>query len=403
MSSPEFTVQTVFNKFSIIRQIGKGSFGTVYLGINNKTNEKVGIKTEIQTKKQHLSLLESECQKLNTLKNIIGIPKIYEYGKIEGFNILVMELLGKSLNDLFQSQHRKFSLKTVCTLGIDMLKIIQHVHERKLIHRDIKPDNYMMGRESLKDILYLIDFGLAKKYILNNGQHIPYKSGKNITGTARYCSIYTHLGIEQSRRDDLESIGYVLIYFLRGNLPWQGIKTKCNDKHYEKIGFVKQSTSIEVLCSDFPNEFCNYFNYVKQLEFEEDPNYNMLIELFERTLKKSCGTKYINNGICNGNRHNLFDWNSMGYKLESPRRNNKKKKESTVFSSPKRRSSIVNNGCNSDSDIKDNSFIGNNNNYFNEKENDDDDDNKETSRNDGKKKIRFKNKDNEVHCKCFIF
>ena len=91
MSSPEFTIQTVFNKFSIIRQIGKGSFGTVYLGINNKTNEKVGIKTEIQTKKPHLSLLESECQKLNTLKNIIGIPKIYEYGKIEGFNILVME------------------------------------------------------------------------------------------------------------------------------------------------------------------------------------------------------------------------------------------------------------------------------------------------------------------------
>jgi hypothetical protein len=260
----------------------------------------------------------------------------------------------------------------------------------------------MMGRESLQDTLYLIDFGLAKKYILNNGQHIPYKSGKNITGTARYCSIYTHLGIEQSRRDDLESIGYVLIYFLRGNLPWQGIKTKCNDKHYEKIGFVKQSTSIEVLCSDFPNEFCNYFNYVKQLEFEEDPNYNMLIELFERILKKYCGSKYINNGICNGNRHNLFDWNSMGNKLESPRRNIKKKKESTVFSSPKRRSSIINNGCNSDSDIKENSFIGKNNNYFNEKENVDDD-NKETSRNDGEKKIRVKNKDNEVHCKCFIF
>ena len=134
----QFNLQIVFNKYSIIRQIGKGSFGTVFAGINTKTNEKVAIKTEVQTDKPNLSLLESESHKLNSLRNSIGIPKIYEFGKVDGFNILVMEQLGKSLNQLFISQNRKFSLKTVCVLGIDMLIIIQHVNLMRIINRYIK-------------------------------------------------------------------------------------------------------------------------------------------------------------------------------------------------------------------------------------------------------------------------
>ena len=358
----QFNLQIVFNKYSIIRQIGKGSFGTVFAGINTKTNEKVAIKTEVQTDKPNLSLLESESHKLNSLRNSIGIPKIYEFGKVDGFNILVMEQLGKSLNQLFISQNRKFSLKTVCVLGIDMLKIIQHVHSKKQIHRDIKPDNYMMGRDNTRDTLYLIDFGLAKRYILSNGQHIPYKTGKSMTGTARYCSIYTHQGIEQSRRDDLESIGYVLLFFLRGNLPWQGIKAKSNDKHYEKIGNVKQNTSIQDLCNGFPNELCDYFNYVKQLEFVEEPDYNLLIQIFEHILKKYCDCKYVNNGVNNSARHNLFDWNIMGNLLESPKKGYKKKRDSTIgFSSIPKRRSIINNGGNSEFEIEV-THINNNNN-----------------------------------------
>ena len=349
----QFNLQIVFNKYSIIRQIGKGSFGTVFAGINTKTNEKVAIKTEVQSNKPNLSLLESESHKLNALKNTIGIPKVYEFGKVDGFNILVMEQLGKSLNQLFISQNRRFSLKTVCILGIDMLKIIQHVHSKKQIHRDIKPDNFMIGRDNTRDTLYLIDFGLAKRYILSNGQHIPYKTGKSMTGTARYCSIYTHQGIEQSRRDDLESIGYVLLFFLRGNLPWQGIKAKSNDKHYEKIGNVKQSTSIQELCNGFPNELCDYFNYVKQLEFIEDPDYNLLVQIFEHILKKYCDCKYVNNGVNNSARHNLFDWNVMGNLLESPKKGYKKKRDSTIgFSSIPKRRSIINNGGNSEFDIE---------------------------------------------------
>ena len=348
----QFNLQIVFNKYNIIRQLGKGSFGTVFAGINIKTNEKVAIKVEVQKDKPNLILLESESHKLNSLKNIIGIPKIYEFGKVDGFNILVMEQLGKSLNQLFKSQNKKFSLKTVCVLGIDMIKIIQSIHSKKLIHRDIKPDNFMMGRDNTRDTLYLIDFGLAKKYISNNGQHIPYKTGKSMTGTARYCSIYTHQGIEQSRRDDLESIGYVLMYFLRGNLPWENIKCNSNDKNYDNIGNVKKNTSIEDLCNGFPNELCDYFNYVKQLEFIEDPNYNILIEIFENILQKYCDCKYINNGVNNSARHNLFDWNIMGNLLESPKRGYKKKRDSTVgFSSIPKRKSMINNGGNSDFEI----------------------------------------------------
>ena len=302
-----FPYEIVFNKYKIQKKLGKGSFGTVYMAENKENGEKVAIKTEINTNKNQISLLEPEAHKLHNLKGYLGIPKLFNFAKLKDYNILAMELLGKSLNEIFSSLNKKFSLKTVCTLGIDMIKLIKYIHEKNLIHRDIKPDNFMMGINKNKNILYLIDFGLSKKYINSNGNHIEFKLGKNMTGTARYCSIYTHQGIEQSRRDDLESIGYVLIYFLKGNLPWQNVKVNNNEKHFEKIGQMKKNISIEELCSNFPYEFVKYFEYVKQLEFDEEPNYNMLIELFQSVLKNNCGVKYINSN--NSKRGNLFDWN----------------------------------------------------------------------------------------------
>jgi serine/threonine protein kinase len=164
-----------------------------------------------------------------------------------------LELLGKSLEDLFNICNRRFSLKTVCVIGIEMMQRIKYVHEKNHIHRDIKPDNFMMGFDKNEDKLYIIDFGLAKKYRSSTKKgHIAFKTGKNITGTARYCSINTHRGYEQSRRDDLESIGYVLMYFLRGSLPWQGIKCRENEDHYEKIYEKKKATSTEELCRGYP-------------------------------------------------------------------------------------------------------------------------------------------------------
>ena len=391
-----FPYEIVFDKYKIEKKIGKGSFGTVYMAKNKENHEYVAIKTEINNEKIQVGLLESEAHKLTILKGYLGIPKIYNFGKLKGFNVLAMELLGKSLTDIFSTNNKKFSLKTVCTIAIDMIKLIQHVHEKKIIHRDIKPDNFMMGISKNKYVLYLIDFGLAKKYINSNGQHIPFKLGKSMTGTARYCSIYTHQGMEQSRRDDLESIGYVLMYFLRGDLPWQGIKVKENEKHYERIGNMKQSTSIDELCAGFPIQFINYFNYVKQLEFEDEPNYNLLIELFEVVLKKYCGVKYIQPS--NSHRGNLFDWNHKNLN-ELP--DKLKSKTLRNFTKGKTTNSSLNVGNGSNhSNVKDDKRRYTDSSFNNIKDTKDDTRGAVVTDDIGNS---GKNKNKDVHCQCFIF
>lgn len=161
---------------------------------------------------------------------------------------MLMDLLGKSLEDLFVDRNKKFSLKTTLMLGEQMIDRIQFLHEKQIIHRDIKPDNFLMGIGKNSHIVYMIDLGLSKKYIKDSkflfysDKHIPYKEGKQLTGTARYASISTHMGIQQARRDDIESIGYVLMYFLRGILPWQNMKAKDTKAKYQMILEKKMST-----------------------------------------------------------------------------------------------------------------------------------------------------------------
>lgn len=154
------------------------------------------------------------------------------------------------------------------------------MHSKSFIHRDIKPDNFLMGLGRRANLVNIIDFGLAKKYRDPKTHiHIPYRENKNLTGTARYASINTHLGIEQSRRDDIESLGYVLMYFLRGSLPWQGLKAATKKQKYEKISERKMGTPIEVLCRGYPSEFVTYFQYVRSLRFDDKPDYSYLRKL----------------------------------------------------------------------------------------------------------------------------
>ena len=171
-----------------------------------------------------------------------------------------------------------------------MLSRVQTIHEKNLIYRDIKPDNFLIGRPNTKaqNVIHVVDFGMAKQYRdPKTKQHIPYRERKSLSGTARYMSINTHLGREQSRRDDLEALGHVFMYFLRGGLPWQGLKAATNKQKYEKIGEKKQTTAIKDLCEGFPEEFNKYLSYVRNLGFEDTPDYDYLRDLFTKALQNT--------------------------------------------------------------------------------------------------------------------
>jgi serine/threonine protein kinase len=212
---------------------------------------------------------------------------VKSYGFSGEFNILVMELLGKSLEDIFQMQQKKYTIKTVCMIGIQILDRLEFIHNKNIIHRDIKPDNFVVGLENKSHIIYVLDFGLSKKFRSSRThQHIKFTVNKKLTGTARYASINALKGCEQSRRDDLEAIGYVLMYFLRGSLPWQGLHVHKGEDRYKKILQKKKSTSAEELCKGFPKEFVDYINYTRNLEFEADPDYKYLRNLLVKVLQK---------------------------------------------------------------------------------------------------------------------
>ncbi|KAK4351672.1 hypothetical protein RND71_030985 [Anisodus tanguticus] len=269
----------VGGKFKLGRKIGSGSFGELYLGVNIQNGEEVAIKLEsVKTKHPQLHY-ESKIYML--LQGGTGIPNLKWFGVEGEYNVMVIDLLGPSLEDLFNYCNRKFTLKTVLMLADQLINRVEYMHSRGFLHRDIKPDNFLMGLGRKANQVYAIDFGLAKKYRdLQTHKHIPYRENKNLTGTARYASVNTHLGVEQSRRDDLESLGYVLMYFLRGSLPWQGLKAGTKKQKYDKISEKKMLTPIEVLCKSHPSEFISYFHYCRSLRFEDKPDYSYLKRLF---------------------------------------------------------------------------------------------------------------------------
>ena len=266
-------------QFIVKKKIGAGSFGEIFLGENQQTKEPVAIKLEPIKSRSPQLFYESKLYTI--LASGICIPRSYWYGSESNYNVLVMELMGKSLEDLFNLCNKKFSLKTVLMIADQMLCCLEYLHNKNFIHRDIKPDNFLIGRGNERNQIFMIDFGLAKKFRdQKTHEHLKHLPGKSLTGTARYASINALSGYEQSRRDDLEALGYVWLYFLLGVLPWQGLQADGEKQKYERILEVKKSTDIDKLCAGLPEEFKIYLNSVRSLKFEEEPHYSKYREMF---------------------------------------------------------------------------------------------------------------------------
>jgi casein kinase I family protein HRR25 len=273
------------SRYCLNKRIGGGSFGEIYTAINSITGEEVAVK--IESLKIRVPQLINESRVYRALSGAVGIPNLKWYGRESDYNLLAMDLLGSSLEALFVESNRHFSLKTVLMIADQLISRIEYLHRRGIIHRDIKPDNFVVGRFSKSGTIYTIDFGLAKRYRdPKNLQHIPYVDGKTLVGTARYTSINTHLGIEQSRRDDLESIAYILIYFMKGSLPWVGLKAENREAKHAAICEVKVATPVNILCSGLPEEFSLFLGIVRRLEFSEEPAYAQYREFFKQLLIK---------------------------------------------------------------------------------------------------------------------
>ncbi|MCH9716733.1 MAG: casein kinase 1 family protein [Gammaproteobacteria bacterium] len=270
----------VGGRFQLGQKLGEGAFGQIYMAVDELGNKRA---VKLEPTNAEYPQLAYEARVYERMEGKRGVPRVYYFGQEGDFHVLVMDLLGPSLEDRFNRCNRMFNLSTVALLAVNTLRILEDFHDEGFIHRDLKPDNFLTSKRRSSTNVFLVDFGLSKCFWNpESNEHIPYRTGKNLTGTPRYASIRNHRGCEQSRRDDLETLGYILVYFLQGSLPWQNVTEKNRKARYRKIMEMKRSqVESGALCRHIPNAFQDYFIHVTQLKFTERPNYSYLRSLFK--------------------------------------------------------------------------------------------------------------------------
>ena len=267
----------VEGKYRLNKKIGEGAFGKIFSGVNRNTNEEVAVKIE---RVCDYSPLQNEARIYAALRGMKGVPKMRSWGTEGNYNYLVIDLMGESLEQRRINNGGTIELKQAISFGIQMLERIRDIHECGLLHRDVKPGNFIFGgRGTDPGMLYMIDFGMTKVF-RSNYKHIALKRGQRMLGTEKFASIHIHEGLSPSRRDDIESLGYVIVYLLLGELPWQNLENSDHNIAYMKCNQNLWNTLNEQCISKYIIEF---LKYSRTLEYEDKPDYEYLIELLEKS------------------------------------------------------------------------------------------------------------------------
>ncbi|KAH9837262.1 kinase-like protein [Rhodofomes roseus] len=295
----EVALIEIADRYRLQELIGAGSFGQVYRAID--TWQHVIVAVKLEPCDFRVNQLENEEEVYGTLKYAEGFPVTHGFGTMDDVNYLVMDLLGPSLEALFHFCGKRFTLGTVLRIALQAVDRLESLHARGYVHRDLKPANFLVGVGEQTSLLYLIDLGLAVPYIdIVTRTHVQYNDEHELIGTPLFSSINLHHGIAHSRRDDLISLAYILLFFVRGSLPWQGIPTSVKAKRNDQLTRAKARAKPSQLCKGLPTPFCVFVEYVMRLEFDERPNY-----LYIRNLLRQCRSGVVSRA---GESENAYDW-----------------------------------------------------------------------------------------------